>query len=249
MRFRLKKTLQISAVCACVLLYINFFLVSKSTFSIDLGLGGRREAGGGRSLDHKGPRYQPITLDFRMNNGSWSNMSKQVVGQPRATTEEVRIQKLNPRVIYPSAEHYVEDRILEQLQFTPMSLQRSKITGQEVKLKKILLYTGIGSWGIKKGQTTFLEQKCVVNECDVTDNRKDLEVADVVMFHSMPHTGVPKPPHQSWLLYLLESPYHTPSFSSDTGVFNWTATYRHDSTIVAPYEKFVYYNASVRTLP
>ena len=30
------------------------------------------------------------------------------------------------------------------------------------------------------------------------------------------------------------------------GVFNWTATYRTDSTIVAPYERWQYYNPSVR---
>ena len=30
-------------------------------------------------------------------------------------------------------------------------------------------------------------------------------------------------------------------------MFNWTASYRHDSTIVAPYEKFVPFNSSVLT--
>lgn len=29
-------------------------------------------------------------------------------------------------------------------------------------------------------------------------------------------------------------------------VFNWTATYRSDSTIVAPYERWQYYNDNVR---
>ena len=33
------------------------------------------------------------------------------------------------------------------------------------------------------------------------------------------------------------------------GVFNWTATYRSDSTIVAPYGKWQYYNNKVRQLP
>lgn len=36
---------------------------------------------------------------------------------------------------------------------------------------------------------------------------------------------------------------------SHTDLINWTATYRHDSTIVAPYEKFVPYNSSIRTKP
>lgn len=38
MRFRLKRTLQVIAVCTCVLVYINFFLVNKSGLS-SFGLG------------------------------------------------------------------------------------------------------------------------------------------------------------------------------------------------------------------
>jgi hypothetical protein len=52
---------------------------------------------------------------------------------------------------------------------------------------------------------------------------------------------------QIWVLFLLESPYHTPSFSSVRNVFNWTATYRHDSTIVAPYERYIPLNDSMHT--
>lgn len=47
---------------------------------------------------------------------------------------------------------------------------------------------------------------------------------------------------QVWLLFLLECPLHTMSFSDMGGLFNWTASYRHDSDIVAPYEKFVQYH-------
>ena len=35
--------------------------------------------------------------------------------------------------------------------------------------------------------------------------------------------------------------------SSDISVFNWTATYRRDSTIVTPYERWVYYNQAIKT--
>ncbi|UYV75270.1 FUT7 [Cordylochernes scorpioides] len=44
-----------------------------------------------------------------------------------------------------------------------------------------------------------------------------------------------------WILFLLECPLNTQGFSNLPHVFNWTATYRHDSDIVAPYEKFVAY--------
>ena len=42
----------------------------------------------------------------------------------------------------------------------------------------------------------------------------------------------------------LESPQHTQVFS-DVSVFNWTATYRRDSTIVTPYERWEYYDRSI----
>ena len=50
---------------------------------------------------------------------------------------------------------------------------------------------------------------------------------------------------QVWILYHLESPYHTyPVEPKD--VFNWTATYRQDSDIPTPYFRWVYYEESVK---
>ena len=49
------------------------------------------------------------------------------------------------------------------------------------------------------------------------------------------------------MLYLLECPLHTQMFKNKP-LFNWTATYRRDSTIVAPYERWQYYNENVRSL-
>ena len=48
------------------------------------------------------------------------------------------------------------------------------------------------------------------------------------------------------LIILLECPQHTQVFS-DVSVFNWTATYRRDSTIVTPYERWEYYDRSIKT--
>ena len=47
---------------------------------------------------------------------------------------------------------------------------------------------------------------------------------------------------QSLLLQLLEYSF----YFQNKGVFNWTATYRSDSTIVAPYERWTYYNENVK---
>lgn len=45
------------------------------------------------------------------------------------------------------------------------------------------------------------------------------------------------------MLYFLECPYHTQSVKN--ALINWTATYRRDSDVVAPYERWQYYDPSV----
>lgn len=49
------------------------------------------------------------------------------------------------------------------------------------------------------------------------------------------------------MLYFLECPYHTQSVKN--AFINWTATYRRDSDIVAPYERWQYYDPSVTQIP
>lgn len=53
---------------------------------------------------------------------------------------------------------------------------------------------------------------------------------------------------QVWILYFLECPYHTGHVKYNDLV-NWTATYRRDSDVVAPYEKWVYHDRSVTEYP
>lgn len=52
---------------------------------------------------------------------------------------------------------------------------------------------------------------------------------------------------QVWMLYFLECPYHTQSVKN--AIINWTATYRRDSDIVAPYERWQYYDPSITQIP
>ena len=47
-------------------------------------------------------------------------------------------------------------------------------------------------------------------------------------------------------LLFVECPLHTQIFRQ-ADIFNWTATYRTDSTVVAPYERWQYYNENVKT--
>ena len=137
-----------------------------------------------------------------------------------------------PRIL-PDLQNYNDDRILSQLEFKPA-------VNTNGRLKKILLFNGYESWDVKPGQQTFLEQKCPVSTCELTDNKNEGISADAVLFRHVPRmTWFNRPPHQIWILFLLESPYHTPSLKRFVNKFNWTATYRRDSDIVAPYEKYI----------
>ena len=138
-------------------------------------------------------------------------------------------------------EESAEDRIVNQLMFYPEHYEPS-----HKRLKTILLYMGRGGWAdLPMGRTKFIADKCPVDRCYLSTNPKDAEEADAIFFKE--RFQWPKhrrPPHQIWILFLLECPLHTQLFRNlGKGVFNWTATYRHDSDIVAPYEKFVGYTA------
>lgn len=81
----------------------------------------------------------------------------------------------------PSAEFPVEniwpgdgDRIEDQLLIPKRSLNAS--------LKKIYLPNGLGAWQLKRGRKVFLEQKCPVNNCFLTDKRDDASSADAILF-------------------------------------------------------------------
>lgn len=137
-------------------------------------------------------------------------------------------------------EESAEDRIVNQLMNYPKNYNPS-----HQKLKTILLYMGRGGWAdLPMGRTKFLSDKCPVDRCYLSTNPKDAEEADAIFFKE--RFQWPKhrrPAHQIWILFLLECPLHTQLFRNlGKDVFNWTATYRHDSDIVAPYEKFVAYN-------
>ena len=125
--------------------------------------------------------------------------------------------------------------------------QQAKVnlTSLAQKPKTIVLYNGFGVAQVKRGREIFVENKCQVSNCFLTDDRAHMVDADAALFH---HAAIsvngPRPTNQIWILYMLECPYHTPGLSSVKNLFNWTATYRRDSTIVAPYEKFRFFNAS-----
>lgn len=72
--------------------------------------------------------------------------------------------------------------------------------------------------------------------------------ADAILYKDhFIHPGITRSKHQVWILYFLECPYHTTSVKFPD-VFNWTATYRRDSDIVAPYERWAYFDEKVNNI-
>ena len=91
----------------------------------------------------------------------------------------------------------------------------------------------------------FQKDNCLVKDCIFTHQSFQRATADVVV-----NPG-PRWAHktgQIWMSYLLEAPPNAIIFTPSGGPVNWTATYRTDSTIVAPYERFVTF-ANVTKLP
>lgn len=131
------------------------------------------------------------------------------------------------------------DRISHQLMNIPHGYE------DDAPEKIILAFNGLGQWYKKAGSDAF--HGCPVSRCALSDDKSRAAEADAIIFKDhFTHPGVsPRPHAQIWMIYFLECPYHTQSIRQ-ADVFNWTATYRRDSTLVAPYEKWMYYDETVR---
>jgi len=140
-----------------------------------------------------------------------------------------------------------DDRLREQLMVLPPGPLDS-LPSSDDSLKKILFWNGVTSWGVRAGRGVFLKEECPISSCVIATARKEFKNSDLVIFKD--HFVMPtqdRPKNQLWMIFMLESPLHTQVFRP-SDVFNWTATYRADSTVVAPYEKWEYYDESIKSL-
>ncbi|XP_013409401.1 glycoprotein 3-alpha-L-fucosyltransferase A [Lingula anatina] len=119
--------------------------------------------------------------------------------------------------------------------------QNDALAASAAGLKLILVYTGLPA-GMQAGQKQFNADDCPVKNCFVTADRTMASKADAILL--MGQAVKPwhrKPWHQIWILYLLESPHHTPRLEGLNNLINWTVSYRTDSTLMAPYGSYVPY--------
>lgn len=107
-----------------------------------------------------------------------------------------------------------------------------------------------------EGGEIFESLQCRVNRCSMTNNQREADAiifpnADVVPNEEVSGVKLEKSRlEQVWIAYLLESPENTfdrrfKRRFRGAAEFNWTSTYRTDSTIVTPYSKFVPYESEL----
>ncbi|XP_065361610.1 glycoprotein 3-alpha-L-fucosyltransferase A [Calliphora vicina] len=180
----------------------------------------------------------PVSKAWFFKNGEYYPKPAKVHKKRRGKKAHLQGSKLFP---YQDPHN---DRIVNQLMYVPPNYEEIKTSG---KLKTILLYNGLGPWNVKAGRDVFLRSKCPVDTCAITASRDQANTADMILYkdHYIP-TGIRRPANskQVAMLYYLECPYHTQNVKVPDAI-NWTATYRRDSDIVAPYEKWVYYDSRV----
>ncbi|XP_055308475.1 glycoprotein 3-alpha-L-fucosyltransferase A-like [Sitodiplosis mosellana] len=138
------------------------------------------------------------------------------------------------------------DRFENQLMFIPPNYYETRNPN---KNKTVLLYNGWG--GFEKIMVHwFSNRKCPVDTCTFSLNRSDAETADFIMFSGqIDGINIKRTPNQIYAFYRLESPIHWPQKYPKSIVYNWTITYRHDSTISIPYSKWMYYDPRITHQP
>ncbi len=89
------------------------------------------------------------------------------------------------------------------------------------------------------GRKPFLNQRCPVSNCHLTDDRSRLAEASALLFHARQIVDLPpkRYPSQLYVFFLLESPFTTrKDLRNFTAIFNVTMTHRMDSDIpIQPY--------------
>lgn len=144
-------------------------------------------------------------------------------------------RELPSDIIFPVKNQKWNDRIVNQMEYVPKSYK------SDGNLMVIYMPSGLGD--TPGQQKKFLQDECPVNRCWLTSESTYKYKADAVLFQNEYWAGAPpRGSKQIWILWLLESPFNSMPLGAFENHINWTATYRSDSTIVTPYEKFVHFD-------
>lgn len=101
------------------------------------------------------------------------------------------------------------DRILNQMMFVPPNYDPSR---RKEMMKTIYMPTIPAWWEIERGESTFVDLKCPVDACRITDHSQERENADMVLFNnsdsSDSFSSGTRSPKQIYAAFYSESPKH-----------------------------------------
>ena len=155
-----------------------------------------------------------------------------------AKGKRLSLQIRKPTVIWKTENG---DRIYAQVNFRPE-------VNQSFPPKKILVQQGFEGWNVQPGNKVFVQEECNVRNCEIVEFPWHGDVIDARLFkeidlgsHNIDTivSELPRHSEQIWIIFALESPVASPDYFSINHMINWTATYRPDSTIVTPYDKWL----------
>jgi hypothetical protein len=80
--------------------------------------------------------------------------------------------------------------------FVPPASSAGESTGH--RLKKILIFNGLGSWApLKPGRDLFTQARCPVDTCTITPDKAQAADADAILYKDhFVNPGHPRPPRQ-----------------------------------------------------
>ncbi len=201
---------------------------------------------------------------FMRNN---NDISKKVISANQQNKNELNIEEeFTKPDCNPINENYTQFRVEIDGYFyprDPLNRFRNKsinfdCLNKSKKIKRIMLWNMLGNYnsynvGFVK---PFIENRCPVTNCMLTDDKSLLDKSDLVIVRMSDDYEKPKskrPPNQKWVYVLYESPHHLKEiytstlrwkdlmwkwneFEAANGFFNLTSTYRIDSDFPGHYE-------------
>ncbi|PAV83196.1 hypothetical protein WR25_16583 [Diploscapter pachys] len=107
--------------------------------------------------------------------------------------------------------------------------------------KRILFWTKVFDRTVKPESDNFADCPGLTDRCIMDSDKSLISKADAVVFHSADISKEPLPenslrnPDQVYVYYSMETPDNSGKLSVSKNFFNWTATFVHDSDVVAKY--------------
>ncbi|XP_066913959.1 glycoprotein 3-alpha-L-fucosyltransferase A-like [Clytia hemisphaerica] len=178
-----------------------------------------------------------FSIMYEIHKKVWNKLTESEIKE-FYNRERISHLKYNKRIL-----DIERDRHLLMELFPGPDESRDRVTDQlMVKIKVNTTKTIFVSGSNVNNQKKFQADQCNVDKCFITSNPKYASVADALYVeHKMPYRFLREKninKNRVNMVFQLESSRNYPSISILPDGLNWTASYRVDSVLYAPYERF-----------